>query len=229
MNNQLAVIIASFGRSRLMTTTLETLFSTIDHNITSVTVIDNGSGQETINVLMKFRDKIDNLVFLNENRGKPYALNLGARMVTERCIALGVKSPTHFLFCDNDLKFLPGWSSTLLTTYGEHEFSDKDMLCGLSGVSWPKHQPNIKNGLTTSINVYRFPGGCCVLMSAAAFKANGSWDTRRLIRTVDTAYFRNALRRGYRNASVYPDSVIKHTGGKQRSWDKRTGKPILFN
>jgi GT2 family glycosyltransferase len=228
MSERIALVMASFGRSTLLTNTLKTLTKTTDRSLVDVTVVDNGSGRETVNVLMEYRDVIAGLVLLNKNMGKPYAWNLGARMATERCIKLDLKKPDYFLFCDNDLKFLSNWPHALLTTYREHEHLDEKPLCGLSGLSWPKHQATVETGLTTAINVYRFPPGCCILMSAAAFKANGDWDTRRLIRTVDTSYFRNALRRGYRNASVHPDSVIEHTGRKQRSWDKRTGEPKLF-
>jgi GT2 family glycosyltransferase len=228
MDERIALIMASFGRNGLLATTLKTLTETTDRNLVDVTVVDNGSGRETVNTLMGYRDVISGLVLLNENMGKPYAWNLGARMAAERCVKLDVKKPDYFLFCDNDLKFLPGWPRALLTTYREHEHLNEKPLCGLSGLSWPKHQATVETGPTTSINVYRFPPGCCVLMSAAAFEANGDWNTKRLIRTVDTSYFRNALRRGYRNASVHPDSVIEHTGRKQRSWDKRTGAPKLF-
>ena len=228
MSRRIALVIVSFGRSGLLATTLRTLSETIDRSLVGVTVVDNGSGQKTIDVLTEFRGGIDNLVLLNENRGKPYAWNLGARLAAERCVNLGIGRPDYFLFCDNDLRFLPGWTSKLLTTYKEHEHLDERPLCGLSGLSWPKHQVTLKTGPTTSINVYRFPPGCCVFMSAVAFKANGDWDTKRLIRTVDTSYFRNAIRRGYRNASVHPDSVIEHTGRKQRSWDNRTSAPKLF-
>jgi len=229
MSERIALVMTSFGRSALLAGTLKTLTETTDRNLVDVTVVDNGSGQKTIDVLMQYRENvIAGLVLLNENMGKPYAWNLGARIAAERCAKFDVRKPDYFLFCDSDLRFLPGWLHTLLTTYKEHEHLDKKPLCGLSGLSWPKHQLDVKTGPTTSINVYRFPPGCCVFISAAAFKANGNWDTRRLIRTVDTSYFRNALRRGYRNASVHPDSVIEHTGGRQRSWDGRTGEPKLF-
>ncbi|KKL11113.1 hypothetical protein LCGC14_2549080, partial [marine sediment metagenome] len=90
------------------------------------------------------------------------------------------------------------------------------------------HGLDLKRGKSTEINLTRFPMGCCVFMSAEAFKLNGTWDTGRLIRTVDTSYFRNSRNRGFFNASVYPNSVIEHTGLNQRSWHIQTGKPKLF-
>lgn len=222
-----AVIIVSFGRAKLMKRTLTTLFaSSYDPKEVSVTVVDNGSQPHTIEMLTQFRDRIDNLVLLRDNRGKPYALNLGAHIAQEQCRAVRLQPPTHFLFCDNDLDFKPGWRKKLVTTYKEH----RDLkLCALSAMRWPSHKlDGLQTGPTTQINVVRFCPGCCVMMSVEAFKANGSWDTRRLIRTVDTCYFRNAQRRGWRNASVHPNTLIDHTGRRDRSWNIGNGKPKLL-
>ena len=134
--------------------------------------------------------------------------------------------PDYFLFCDNDLDFKPDWHNKLVTAYKEH----RDLpLCGLSGMRWPSHKlSGLQQGATTQINVIRFPPGCCILISAETFRANGLWDTSRLVRTVDTSYFRNAQRRGYKNASIHPRTVIDHTGKTSRSWHLQTGKPILL-
>ncbi len=220
-----AVIIVSFGRVDLMKQTLRTLLSTKPDVGTSITVVDNGSQQEMIGLLMDYRNRIDNLVLLNENRGKPYAWNLGATVSRERCKTLDIEPPNYYLFCDNDLRFKADWHTTLLQAYREH----KDLpLCGLSGFRWPSHDLNVQTGRYSQINVVRFPPGCCVFMSAEAYRANGPWDTGRLIRAVDTNYFRNARRRGFVNASIHPHSVIEHTGRTQRTWHIRNGTPKLL-
>ena len=220
-----SLIIVSFGRTELMKTTLSSLFNTIDKSKCSVTVVDNGSGQHTVDLLLNYRKRISNLVLLSENKGKPYAWNLGVTISKEKCKVLKTENPEYYLFCDNDLEFKPDWLSTLEKSYNEH----KDLpLCGLSACIWPTHGLDLKQGKSMQINVTRFPMGCCIFMSAKSFESNGTWDTGRLIRTVDSSYFRNARNRGFFNASVHPNSVIEHTGLKQRSWHLQTGKPKLF-
>ena len=222
-----AVVIVSFGRVTLMKRTLDSLLNSgYDPTKVTITVVDNGSQPEMIVLLTEYRQRIHNLVLLNENRGKPCAWNLGARVAQERCNATGLTTPEFFLFCDNDLDFKVGWHNTMVTAYNEHKNLP---LCGLSGLRWPGHKPDgLHSGPTSTINVVRFPPGCCVMMSAEAYRLNGPWDTKRLIRTVDTCYFRNAQNRGYKNASIHPNSVIDHTGRKDRTWHIQTGKPKLL-
>lgn len=221
-----AVIIVSFGRKALMKQTLDSLFATIeDHNAVKVIVVDNGSQPDMVQMLLEYRTRLFSLVLLGENKGKPYALNLGARIAMEECHVQKLEQPHYFLFCDNDILFHPQWHAKLTKAYEEH----KDLpLCGLSGFKWHGHKlTGLKTGATTQVNVVCYPPGCCIFMSIGAFKANGPWDTRRLIRTVDTSYFRNANRRGWHNASIHPESVIAHMGVKDRCWELASGKPIL--
>jgi len=222
-----AIVIVSFGRVALMRTTLQSLFANeYDLKNTTITIVDNGSQSEMISLLLQYRKRIDNLVLLNENRGKPYAWNLGIQVAQERCKALNKPMPDFVLFCDNDLNFKAGWHKKLHTAYIEHQNLP---LCALSGLRWPSHPiKDLCQGPTTQINVVRYPPGCCVFMSLAIFKINGPWDTRRLIRTVDTSYFRNANNRGFKNASIHPESVIEHTGKTSRTWHIQTGKPKLL-
>ncbi|MFA7286928.1 MAG: glycosyltransferase family A protein [Patescibacteria group bacterium] len=222
-----AVIIVSFGRAELLKHTLDSLLnSNYDPAQVSITVVDNGSQPEVVSLLTHYRPQIHNLVLLRNNRGKPYAWNLGARVAQEQCDAVQIPSIDYFLFCDSDLDFKLGWHETLTTAYKEHQNLP---LCGLSGMRWPSHKLDaLQTGPTTQINVVRFPPGCCILMSAEAYRRNGPWDTKRLIRTVDTCYFRNAFARGWKNASIHPNSVIDHTGRTSRTWHIQTGKPKLL-
>jgi GT2 family glycosyltransferase len=223
MNKDVALIMVTFGRLGLLKTTLRTLFDTINHDRVSVSIIDNHSNSDVCALLTRYNDKIDRLIFLNDNYGKPYAWNIGAHLAQIQCKATGCISPKYFLFCDSDLKFNPNWLNPLVDAYEDH----KELpLCGLSGYLHPPHLNSGKvcEGERESIIEVRFPPGCCVLMSINAFKKNGLWDTRRKIRTVDTSYFRNAIGRGFHNASL-TRSVIEHTGKKQRTWNIANGKP----
>lgn len=221
-----AVIMVSWGRAKLLETTLSTYFQTVDDKQAALTVIDNGSEQTTLDVLMMYRQRINNLVLLNENLGKPAALNIGVGVGLQEVKKLDYQRPEYFLFCDSDLTFKAGWLPKMLTAYQEHRvLKDGRPLGGLSGYVHSPHQLTLHEGETTKINVLKFPAGCCLMMSREVVIRNGQWDTRRMIGTVDTSYLRNMFVRGYANAAVYPDSVIVHCGKKDRTWHLATRKP----
>lgn len=230
-NSHTAVIIVTYGRSKLTKNTLDTLLnSRYNPAYVTVTVIDNGSHPELVSILTQYHTQIDNLVLLNDNRGKPYAWNLGVQIVQQECRATNKPTPQYLLFCDNDISFKPGWHEKLVNTFREY----KDLpLCAISGYTWPHHKiEEIKRGQTQiNIQTKAFPPGCCVFMSKESYIKNGPWDTRRLIRSVDTSYFRNAKRRGWKVGSIWPESVIEHAdiGHKQRTWNISNGKPKLLS
>lgn len=220
----IAVIIVSFGRKALLQQTLETLRdSGFSAKHGTVTVVDNGSQADLRSMLCEWQPYITNLMFLSKNQGKPYAWNLGATITQEQCKTTGLTKPEFFLFCDSDLNFHKDWFETLTRAWNEHKHLP---LGAISGFRWPA-QPidRLETGPTTQLNVVRFPTGCCVFMSVEAYQSNGSWDTQRLIRTVDTSYFRKVRERGFFCASIHPDSVIHHTGKEARTWRIDTGQP----
>jgi glycosyltransferase involved in cell wall biosynthesis len=224
----IAIIIVAFGRKELMQQTLDSLFATQIDEGDQVIVVDNGSQPELIQMLVSYRDKIDNLILLKQNMGKPYALNLGIHTAMEVCIVTGKKTPDYFLLCDSDLLFVDkDWRQKAVTTYQEHA----DLpLCALSLVVWSSHPTtDIRKGPTTAINLTpRWPAGASILVSKQALEKNGLWDTRRFIGTVDTSWFRTALQRGYKHGAVYPIGLVRHTGIQQRSWNLANHLPKLL-
>lgn len=224
--SDVAVILVSWGRSELLETTLASYFKTVDPKRASLTIVDNGSEQSTIEVLMRYRSRIDNLVLLNENLGKPAALNIGVGASLQEVRKLDYKKPEYFLFCDSDLEFKPNWLPIMVMSYDEHRIlNDGRPLGGLSGYVHSPHQLNLDNGKNTTINIIKYPAGCCLMMSTEVLLKNGQWDTRRMIGTVDTSYLRNMNSRGFGSGAVYPATLIHHTGKKHRTWHLATRKP----
>jgi GT2 family glycosyltransferase len=224
--SEVAVIMVSWGRAQLLDKTLATYFQTFDPERASLTIVDNGSQKQTLDILFKYRGRIQQLILLNENLGKPAALNIGVGASLQECRKLGYQRPDYFLFCDSDLEFKLGWLPKMVTTYQEHRvLKDGKPLGGLSGYVHAPHQLTLHDGATTKINLLKYPAGCCLMMSREVLLRNGQWDTRRMIGTVDTSYLRNMHVRGYVNAAVYPDSVIVHCGKRDRTWHLATRKP----
>lgn len=224
--SEVAVIMVSWGRAQLLDKTLATYFQTFDPQRASLTIVDNGSEQQAIDVLMKYKSRIQKLILLNENLGKPAALNIGVGASLQDVHKLEYHKPEYFLFCDSDLEFKPGWLPKMVTSYHEHRtLNDGRPLGGLSGYVHAPQPLTLDEGATTKINILKFPAGCCLMMSREVVLKNGQWDTRRMIGTVDTSYLRNMSVRGYGNAAVYPESVIVHCGKKDRTWHLATRQP----
>ena len=224
--SEVSVIMVTWGRAELLKTTLASYFETVNSTRATLTIIDNGSQQPTIDVLMRYRSRINTLILLNENLGKPAALNIGIGSGMQEAIKAGYSKPEYFLFCDSDLFFHKNWLSIMVNTYAEHKVLDDGRpLGGLSGYIHAPHQLKLHTGKQTIINEIKYPAGCCLMMSREVILRNGQWDTRRLIRTVDTSYMRNMVVRGYANAAVYPKTVIQHIGKRDRTWHIATGKP----
>ena len=225
---KLAIIIVSFGRFQLTKQTLTSLFDCGIDNETSVIVVDNGSQPELVQMLVGFRDKIDHLILLKENMGKPYALNLGIAAANEPCIVTGKMPPDYYLFCDSDLLFFDKeWKQKAISTCQEHVGLP---LCALSLVVWSSHPTtDIRKGATTEINVTpRWPAGACLLVSKEALQRNGLWDTRRFIGTVDTSWLRNSCNRGFIHGTVHPVGLVRHMGISARSWNIANHQPKLL-
>jgi len=223
----IAIIIVSYGRKVLLQQTLESLRASgfaAEHG--TITIVDNGSPEDIRSLLCSWQPYITNLLLLANNKGKPYAWNVGAALAQETCKIQNISKPDFFLFCDSDLFFHPNWYTTLVTAWQEHQHLPLGVI---SGYRWPAHPiDHIEKGATTQLNILRFPTGCCVFISAASFQINGAWDTKRLIRTVDTSYFRAVRERNMICASIHPESVIDHTGNKSRTWHLGTGQPKLL-
>lgn len=211
-----AAVMVTFGRLSLLRETLATFSATADSRV-SLTVVDNGSQPDVAGHLASLAvagGPVDRLVLLRRNMGKPYAWNLGASLAAEPCEVKQAEPPGLFLFCDSDLRFNPGWVDTLHETYEEHRDAP---LGALSGFASHRHENTVTGG-ARKMKVLRYPAGCCMLMSAAVYADVGKFATDRLIRTVDTSYYRRLRKAGYVNGCVHPASAIGHTGRRERSW-----------
>lgn len=210
----------SYGRLSLLKTTIETFKSTRDNRV-RLTVVDNGSKSDVRHYLLDNIERPDNLFLLAENQGKPHAWNLVANMMTAR--PLKYEEPELLLFLDSDLEFLPGWIDVMIETWHDHCDSS---LGALSGFASHREINDLAQGPRRSYKRLRFPAGCCMLMTPTIFKDIGPFDQERLIRAVDTNYYRRLKAKGYSVGCVHPASCIVHTGRQARTWSIGTAMPI---
>ena len=213
----IGIIIVSYGRSELLDKTLESLFeNTIDAN---VCIVDNGSGQSVIDVLIKYNSQLSHVHLLKENKGKSYAWNKGAYYWDIN------KYITHYLFCDSDIIFKPNWQKDMMDVYNEFYPDGLGILSGFDHNR--KGQIIKKNGF--KLLKKRYPPGCCILMHRNVYDVVGKFDESIKIGTVDTRYITEALKCRWWSANVTP-TAIEHIGQEQRTfkWDKGQGKTTEF-
>lgn len=218
----IGIIIVSWGRSELLEGTLSSLFLNTTGQA-NVCIVDNGSEKETIDVIEKWRDHFGHVCLFAENEGKPRALNYGVEFFKK------FPDIEYYLFCDSDLYFKPNWNIEMLEHHKAFEsYKDKHgmTLGSLSGFKFSNQgQHHVSNG--KKIIIYPYPAGCCMLVKKETHEKIGKFKEDRLIRMVDVDYYRRMkIHHNLYAGSMFPNSVIDHTGVNIRTFNAETGKSV---
>src|SRR5213078_64174 len=102
---QSSIIIPVFNKAEFTFQCLTSLLKQIDFSKNEVIVVDNGSTDETKQVLAHF-ENIVSVISKEENRGFVDACNQGAAEARGK----------YLVFLNNDTKVLPGWLDNLVET-----------------------------------------------------------------------------------------------------------------
>ncbi len=86
---------------------LQSLFETINTESTSVTLINNNSGEKVHQVIEEYKHLIDKYVIYSENKGKIYAVMNEVRSVYEDFVTIA----------DADVFFLNGWEKSVFEIF----------------------------------------------------------------------------------------------------------------
>jgi GT2 family glycosyltransferase len=100
-----SIIIPVFNKAAFTFNCLRSLLEEVDLSTTEIIVVNNGSTDETQNVLSQLRELIS-VINNKENRGFVDACNQGAARAQGK----------YLVFLNNDTKVLPGWLKYLLET-----------------------------------------------------------------------------------------------------------------
>src|SRR5215468_11366155 len=111
---KLSVIIPCYNGVGTIATQLEALAKQDWSEPWEVIVSDNGSTDDSVAIVEKYRSKLPHLrvVDASAKRGAPYAINVGARAATGDAIAV----------CDADDEIAPGWVAAIGEALSRHEF-----------------------------------------------------------------------------------------------------------
>jgi GT2 family glycosyltransferase len=225
---KLPIIITTFNRSELTRLTLDSLAKNTDPDKYSLAVIDNNSGFETQKVISEYQSYIDHWIKLPFNAGKGFAQNFGIRLFDVKAHLDNLarpRLPRYYLLCDNDIEFMPGWIDTLVGTF--EAFKDKIKLGWLSGYVYRHSRVTKKDG-DFQIDINNYSPGCCVLLSREVYRIIGPFPEDRFIGAIDTTYLQLMTSKGFKNACIFPKSVIYHRGKSQRCWSLAKRTPIII-
>jgi len=209
----------TYGRLGLLRRTIDTFAATRDSRA-RLTVVDNGSLEDVRSFLVDSVKPPDSLMLLGDNLGKPHGWNLGAHVVTHR--PLGRAEPKYLLFLDSDVEFKDGWLDALIETWEDH--ANSGLGC-LSGFATHRDLKAVAAGGRRAYKPLRFPAGCCMFTTPEVWRAVGPFDQSRLIRAIDTDYYRRLRKKSYVVGCVHPNSCIVHIGREQRSWSILNSTP----
>jgi GT2 family glycosyltransferase len=222
------IIIVNYGRADIFKQSLTSLFQSdfLDHELhPRVIVIDNEPSDATRDAMFFFKYRINDMVFLLENKGKPHAWNLGISMVYQLCVANGEQLPDYFVFCDSDIVYFKDWFHKMVGTC--EAFSDLPIgILGGFMNDVGEHKIRRKRKKGYQIQVRRYIPGCCWIIPRFALEKIGMFDSAIKIRGVDTTYCQRAWRMGFTNGVVSPQTVVKHIGEGLRTWDLVQGYSI---
>jgi glycosyltransferase involved in cell wall biosynthesis len=148
------VIIACLNEEATIATQLEALAGQQWSEPWELIVSDNGSTDETLMVVERYRNRVPNLriVDASDKRGQPHALNVGVLAANSEALA----------FCDADDEVAPGWVAAMGEALRRYDFvagpmemkklnppwlaRDHPQRYGLNRLRYPPYLPHAGSG-----------------------------------------------------------------------------------
>jgi len=169
---KLTVIIPCLNEAEFIGTQLDALAGQHWLQPWEVIVSDNGSTDETLQIVERYKGRLPNLrvVDASDRRGQAHAKNVAAR------VALG----DALAFCDADDEVAPGWVAALGETLSQHDFVASRFEIEKLNPLWLR--PALGKPQHLGVNRYKHPpylyhaGGCGLGIKRSLHEAVGGFD-----------------------------------------------------
>lgn len=169
---RLSVIIPSYNAADTIGVQLEALASQRWSEPWEVIASDNGSTDETLAVIERYRERLQNLrvVDSSDRRGAAYARNTGAQAATGEALA----------FCDADDEVAPGWVAAIGEELLRYDFVASRLDIEKLNAPWVQKSHGISQ--RDGVPKYRYPpylphaGGSGLGVKRSLHEAIGGFD-----------------------------------------------------
>jgi glycosyltransferase involved in cell wall biosynthesis len=169
---KLSIIIPCLNEAEFIATQLESLSTQYWSEPWEVIVSDNGSADQTLQIVNHYRLKLPHLrlVDASDRRGRAHAKNVGARAALGESLA----------FCDADDEVSPGWVAALGEALSKHDFVASRFE--IEKLNPPYLRPALGNPQRHGLNKYKHPpylyyaGGCGLGIKRSIHEAVGGFD-----------------------------------------------------
>ena len=174
---KLSVLIPCYNGADIIATQLEALAKQYWSESWEVIVADNGSTDDSLAIVEKYRNKLPHLriVDASARRGQPYALNVGAQAATGDALA----------FCDADDEMAPGWVAAIGEALSRHDFVASRFEFRKLNAPWALEARSCGHGTCGQENGLQkigyppylpFAGGCGLGVKKSIHDAVGGFD-----------------------------------------------------
>jgi hypothetical protein len=160
----LAICFAVWNRCDLFRASYSSLLRQIDGVESAIWIFDNGSEAETRQFIQDLRSDGHRLfkVFLPQNMGLPFVVNVFSQIVTQDCDYAGYRAPSHLMLADGDAYFKKPVVDLI-------EILERHDLAIVSGHDSIEHESledlsHSVRGETTPVKIKSIERGLCLLM-----------------------------------------------------------------
>ncbi|MEM7726799.1 MAG: glycosyltransferase [Cyanobacteria bacterium P01_A01_bin.45] len=222
---KLSIIIACYNASETIEEQLKSLLKQKWSEPWEVIFADNGSKDNTIEIIRKYQDKIPNLRFIDasQKRGAAYARNFGANVAKSESLA----------FCDADDLIASGWVESIGEALQKYDFIAGKKDYKKLNESWVLECFGIEeSGLHESAGYLPFAGAHNLAVKRSVHNSVGGFDESMMVlEDVDYCW---RIQQAGTQLHYIPEALVYFRFRKTlkgmyiRSWNMGCQEPLLY-
>lgn len=217
------IVMPVHNRPRLTRQTIESLYSSTNKDLFNLYVIDDGSDEETKNLVEEMSEQLEFFRFRNEKAMSPgWSRNYVCNLIKS------FKDQLPYLYhSDNDVYFTQGWLSKLLWAY-ENAVKHDIILVGGGCHPYLQNKERIALSADTFVGTKDAVSGYSQLMDWIVWDKYGPFDEtmkdaeRKIMGSEDWAFCQKIIQDGYMVGAIEPE-VVLHCGKTNTYGDLATG------
>ena len=216
----LAVCLPVFNRVDLFRASFDSLLRQLSSVEATIWIFDNGSDAATRRYIQNLAPAEHRVfkVFLPQNMGIPFAVNIFSQILTQDCDYAGYRAPTHVMIADADAFFKRPVRDMIEILESHHHFA---VISGHDSIEHASISEftQVVGGKTTPVKIKSIERGLCLIMRKEVLSACVPFPHHRN-RDVDwelMQWHRNSVSARTRQLAVV--DFVAHLGLYDSTWD----------